>query len=277
MQKIIHTILILLMFTFNNFLLGQKSDTPVMEYWQGGNINVKFNFNFNSLDGGSGSGSFGRVISPGMGFGSAIIFSNPSELALIKRPYFFIDSKFKIGLNLKNQINDKINSATDDFINDTTTFKFPASGFRKNSSLNQSDIANGGQLGTFAVAVPLFGSIVIGMGLNYPSDILLNLTGSGIRTRLTSVKKVDNANVDIGILLNSSIDNSFSFSMSELSFGAGGEVFNSNWGKLLAGFSINKYDISQNINLNETFDGMVALNGSQEYYFNDPNDPNIDW
>lgn len=277
MKKITYTIYILLIFSFYSFLFAQKSDTPVMDYWNGGNINVKFNFNFNSLDGGSGSGSFGRVISPGMGFGAASIFSNPSELALIKKPYLFFDSKFKIGVDLKSQIQSKVNSATDSFIKDTATFILPASNFKQNSTVNKSDIANGGQLGTFAVAFPLFENIVVGMGLNYPSDILLNLSGSGIRTKLNTVINAGGTAMPIDILLSPSIDNNFSFTMSELSFGAAGELFNSDAGKLLVGFSINKYDVSQNIYLNETFDGMIVLQKSSEYYFNDPNDPTISW
>src|ERR1035437_2980534 len=150
MKKIIQLTVFILAFVFNNYAFGQKSDTPTMEYWNGGNMNVQFRFNFNSLDGGSGSGSFGRVISPGMGTGAASIFSNPSELALIKKPYLFFDSKFKIGVDLKSQIQSKVNSATDSFIKDTATFILPASNFKQNSTVNKSDIANGGQLGTFA-------------------------------------------------------------------------------------------------------------------------------
>jgi len=277
MNKNIQITLLFLTFIFCNFTFGQKSDTPTMEYWNGGSMNVKFNFNFNSLDGGSGSGSFGRVISPGLSTGAASIFSNPAELALIKKPYIFFDSKFKMGVDLSSQLDDKIKSATDTFIKDTSTFIFKQTNYRKNTTVNQSDIANGGQLGTFAVAIPIFKNLVIGMGLNYPSDILLNLSGSGISTKLTSVKKVGDNNINIDILLNPSIDNNFSFKMRELTFGAGGELFDNEAGKLIGGFSINKYDVDQNIYMNETFDGMIVLYGSEEHHFNDPNDPNIDW
>jgi len=277
MKKNIHLLFFFLIVAFNNPCFSQKSDTPVMEYWSGGNMNVQFRINFNSLDGGSGSGSFGRVISPGMGTGAASIFSNPAELALIKKPYLFVDSKFKIGVDLKSQLNDKIKSATTDFLKDTTTFILNQSSYRKNSNVDQSDIANGGQLGTFAVAIPVYQSIVIGMGLNYPSDILLNLNGTGISTKLSSVKKVGNNNVNIDILLNPSIDNNYSFKMREITFGAGGELFDNEAGKLIGGFSVNKYDVDQNIYLNETFDGMIVLYQSEEHHFNDPNDPNIDW
>ncbi len=277
MKKTIQIILFLFAFIFLNLSFCQSSDTPTMEYWNGGSMNVKVNFNFNSLDGGSGSGSFGRVISSGMGFGAASIFSNPAELALIKKPYLFFDSKFKLGVELKSQLNDKIKSATTDFIKDTSTFIFNQANYRKNTNVNQSDIANGGQLGTFAVAIPVFKSLVIGMGLNYASDILLNLSGSGISTKLTSIKTVGNNNINIDILLNPSIDNNFSFKMRELTFGAGGELFDNNAGKLIGGFSVNKYDVDQNIYMNETFDGMIVLYGSEEHHFNNPNDPNIDW
>jgi hypothetical protein len=277
MKKNIHLLLFFLTVAFNNFTFCQKSNTPVMEFWNGGNLNVQFRFDFNSLDGGSGSGSFGRVISPSMGFGAASIFSNPSELALIKKPYLFFDSKFKIGLDLTSQLNDKIKSATDSFIKDTSTFIFNQSNYRKNTQVSQSDISNGAQLGTFAIAIPLFNNLVIGMGLNYPSDILLNLSGGGISTKLSSVKKVGDNNVNIDILLNPSIDNNFSFKMRELSFGAGSELFDNEAGKLIIGFSVNKYDVQQDIYLNETFDGMIVLYQSEEHHFNDPNDPNIDW
>ena len=275
MKKIILFTLVILTFASNKFLLSQSS-TPVMQFWKGGNLNVNFNFNFNSLDGGSGSGSFGRVISPGMSTGAASIFSNPAELALIKKPYLFFDSKLRLGLNLKNTINDKIKSSTTDFLKDTSTFIFNKSSFRQNSEVSKSDIANGGQLGTFAVAIPLFNSLVFGIGLNYPTDISLNLSGSGINTNINMIKKVGSNNYPIQLVISPSLENSFAFRMREISFGAGGELFNNENGKLVAGFSINKYDVDQSIYLNETFNGMMTI-FNQEYNFNDPNESGVNW
>jgi hypothetical protein len=276
MNKIFYFSSLITVMLINNFLFAQKSDTPVMSYWQGGTMNLQFRFNFNSLDEGSGSGSFGRVVSPGMGFGAASIFSNPSELALIKKPNLFINSRFKIALDAKSLLNNKIKDATDTFINDTTTFKFDKTSYRQNTTINQSDISSGGQIGTIAAAVPLFDGLVFGVGLNYPTDILFNLTGSGINTKLSTKKQVGDNSIDIDILLNTSLNNNFSFRMTELSIGAGAELFNSEAGKLLMGFSANRYEVSQSINLDETFDGMIVLYQSEEHHFNDPNDPNID-
>jgi hypothetical protein len=64
--------------------------------------------------------------------------------------------------------------------------------------------------------------------------------------------------------------------MNNLSFSLGGTIFgNERSDRLTFGLTLNRYEMTNNIDFNFHSDGMIVLNNSSEYYFNDPNDVNL--
>jgi hypothetical protein len=68
----------------------------------------------------------------------------------------------------------------------------------------------------------------------------------------------------------------FNFNVNTIAFGAASPILHSKYGTTLLGFSLNRYEVREYVNMNLQVDGMIVLNKTNEYNFNDPNDPNID-
>ena len=102
-----------------SFTFSQSSDTPKMLYWIGGKININVSGGVNSSVGiGSGSGVFGGMISPNLNYGSTSLFSNPAELAYLKKANIFFESKLGAGIsNMLSQSDMK--TQTTDMLKDT--------------------------------------------------------------------------------------------------------------------------------------------------------------
>ena len=63
--------------------------------------------------------------------------------------------------------------------------------------------------------------------------------------------------------------------MSTFSLGLGTSLPEGSYGKVAAGFSFNRYSASAFMNVDARPDALIILSRSTEYYFNDPNDPNL--
>ncbi len=262
-------------------LFRAQSDTPILRYWNGGELNFQLNFGLNVMGGGMGSGSFGRVIAPGISSGPAAIFTNPAEIALLKNPNIFFDTKFGIsnktfGLDYEKDLNKNISSSTTDFLKDTTTFIFSKDGARTDTKIGNFGFSQTGNFGAFALGVPVYEKIVLGFGVYYPIDIRSNFLMTGIRMKMESTKQVSDQEFAIDLPLSTSFVSEFAFRVNTMTAGLAGEVFNSSFGKTNVGFALTRYEVNEYININMLINGYLAMNQTKEYHFNDPNDPTID-
>ena len=252
-----------------------------MKYFNGGNVNFNMVFGVNTMGGGLGSGGFGRVIAPGISFGAASIFTDPAELALLKKPVVYLDTKFAItnntiGFDATNEMNKSITTGTTSFLKDTTTFIFKAGNPRNDTKVSSFQFGQGGEFGAFALALPMSDKLTLGFGVYYPFNLSTSFQLSGMSMKLQSLKKVSGQTINIDLPLSSSFASNFDFNVNSISFGGAYEAADTKFGKTLVGFSLNRYEVSEYINLNLRVDGMLVMK-SAEYHFNDPNDQNIDF
>lgn len=259
-----------------SFTLSQSSDTPKMLYWIGGKININVSGGVNSSVGiGSGSGVFGGMISPNLNYGSTSLFSNPAELAYLKKANIFFESKLGAGIsNMLSQSDMK--TQTTDMLKDTSTFIFTPGTYRKDMEIGEQEIAQVGGLAALTGAIPFEDYFVLGGGFSTPVDFSSELLINGISTDLASSKIVAENETKIDIILKPTILAITKLKVNRVSYGLAREVMNNEQGQVAVGFTINRYDIRNFINLDLDFQGMVVLNNLNEYYFNDVNDPNID-
>lgn len=270
-NKFLQTLIVSL-FAFS-FLMGQASDTPNMLYWIGGKLNIKLNGGINSSVGiGSGSGVFGGMISPNLNYGSTSLFSNPAELAYLKKANIFFESKLGAGIsNMLSQSDMK--KQTTDMLKDTTTFIFTPGTYRKDMEIGEQEIAQVGGLAALTGAIPFEDYFVLGGGFSTPVDFSSDLLINGISTDLASSKIVAENETKIDIILKPTILAITKLKVNRVSYGLAREVMNNQQGQVAVGFTVNRYDIRNFINLDLDFKGMVVLNNLNEYYFNDVNDP----
>jgi len=280
MKKIYYILTILFMAVQVQY--AQGSDTPVMRYYSGGELNFNMAFSLSAMGGGFGSGTLGRVISPRMSTGSAAIFTNPAELGLLNQKSFvFFDSKFSydanlLGIDFNKSLDESLESTTNDFLKDTSTFTFPTGAFKQPTKTNEFNFGQDAGFGTFAVSVPLHEKLVLGFSVTYPVDFSISSVLSGIRTKLESVKQVSDQEVRLDLPLGITITSDIFFRVNAMTVGVGSPLLNTSWGRTHFGLALTQYNVTNYINYNMQIDGMMVLNRTQEYHFNDPNDQNLD-
>ncbi len=264
--------------------LAQSSDTPEMSYWSGGNLNLNFQLNMNSTGFSPNGGTFGGVVSPNLQSGIYSVFGNPAELGKLSNPQIMFDAAWGIstgtlGLSQNDLLSPSdIASSTDDFLKDTTTFIFNNSGFKSYTEVNSLDVSlRKAGFGSFAASVPISSMFNFGFGYTQPFAFSLDLAMANIRTALRTTKTVGNNETAIDFILNSDLKTKLSMRMSMLSFSLGvnfgAEKMADNF---YAGLTLNKYSVFHRSYFNLYSNGMMVLNDNNEYYFNDPNDENLD-
>ncbi len=277
MKKILALIVVL---SLSQVMFAGK-DTPTMKYWSGGEINYNLNFGVNTMGGGLGSGGFGRVIAPGISFGPASIFTDPAELGLMKTAMVYIDTKFgltnnTVGFDPTKELNKQISKGTDSFLDGTGTFLFSKGNPRSDTKVNTFTFGQNTQFGAFGLTIPVNDKLVLGFGVYYPFEFSSEFEFSGLRTKLQTKKTVSHQEVSIDLPLTMSFASNFNFNVNTISFGAASPVLQSKYGTTLLGFAINRYEVREYVNMNLQVDGMIVLNKTNEYHFNNSDDPNID-
>ena len=279
MKKFITIILSILL--LQQLLVAQDSDTPVMQYFDGGKMNFSFRLGLNGFGGGTGNGNFGGVISPSLNNGSASMFYNPAGLGFLKSTEFFFDSKVSFSLESfgagKDDVisPDMIKDGLDDVLTDTATFIFPEENYRRDTEVKEADLGQAGGITAFGIAVPVTKNITAGLGYSILADVTMDLLVSGISTDLKTTKTVGSEETEIDIVLRNSFAMNMSLKLNQLVFSTGAEIFNDNKGHLNAGISAVRYSAGEYLFVNLNTTGMMILDNSNEYYFNNPNDKTL--
>ncbi len=270
MKRIKFTIVITLLIS----LVSYSQDTPELTYFNGGNMSIDIRLSSNFFGGGGGSGASGGIISPLMNNYSSAIFSNPAELSFLKGPYAQFD--YKAGIALNNFIDhSQIESATDDYLNDTTMFIYEG----ENTEYTNVTSSRAGQLGgfsAFSFAFPIAEKFYAAFGYNYPFQFQMDMNVTGLETDLHTSEDVGGNETTFDMLLTTTVENNINIAMSEITFGFGAELYNGENGYLSAGITVSKFEVSNYVNMLTQIDGAIVLNNSNEYYFNDPDDILLD-
>ncbi|MDP3685117.1 MAG: hypothetical protein Q8S01_14410, partial [Ignavibacteria bacterium] len=161
-------------------------------------------------------------------------------------------------------------------LKDTSTFIFTPGTYRKDMEIGEQDISQTGGMTALTGAIPFDNYFVLCGGFSTPVDFSTDLLINGISTDLASSKIVAENETKIDIILKPTILAITRLKVNRVSYGLAKEIINNDNGQLALGFTVNRYDIRNLINLDLDFQGMVVLNNLNEYYFNDVNDPNLD-
>ncbi len=249
-------------------------DTPLLTHYNGGYLNLSVYASSNFFGGGGGSGVSGGIIAPLMNNYSSAVFSNPAELTFLTSPHVQFD--YKIGIALNNFVDDEsIASATDDYLQDTTTFILED----ENPVYTKPVSSRAGQLGgfsAFSVALPVTENFAAAFAFNYPMRFKMDMLINGLETDLHTSEDVGGNETTFDMLLNTTVTNRIAMDLSEISLGLAYKIFNDENGFLSAGITLSQFDAENYVDLLTKIDGAIVLNNSNEYYFNDPDDQLLD-
>ena len=137
-------------------------------------------------------------------------------------------------------------------------------------------LGQGAEFSAFALALPINDKLTLGFGVYYPFNIASEFSLTGMRMKLTSVKKVSNNEILVDLPLQTNFAANFNFNVNSIMFGGAYEVAQTSYGTTIVGASLNHYEVSEFVNINLRVDGMMVLQG-KESHFNDPNDAGINW
>lgn len=251
-------------------------DTPVMQFWKGGRLDLSMSAFYGPFTG-TGAG----VMSPVFSSGIESISINPAVIALQKKAQVSFDlrpglSNKTFGMSPDDLFSpEDIKDGTDDFLEDTATFKFPSKNFRQDTKVNDLSIGGSGGITAMGLTIPVYRGLTVGASFNPMMDISLNMFLGNVSTNLKSTKPVGDNSIEIDMILRPTIAMNASMRMNKTSFALGYSFLPEKKGILAAGLAFNRYQARNYIDLNINIDGMIVIENDPEFYFNDPNDINL--
>ncbi|AXJ01523.1 hypothetical protein CYPRO_2277 [Cyclonatronum proteinivorum] len=265
--------------------LADDDDPPLLSLWRGGLLNIDFRYNLNATGAGYGSAMMGGILSAGVGHNAAIIFNNPAGLGFIQNRDFVFDTQLGYGSwttssienNIISSFNDEIETETDNFVRDPDNFILSASPTIRPTQINSLRAGVGSGFTSFAVAWPVYRNVVLGLGATQPADIRFRLQSSGLSTKIREEQGTDDVSVRFDILMNISSLLDFSFQMQNFTVGLGALLYSGELGDVAGGFALNRYTTAHRRILSTDLNGFVVVGGADERFFNNPNDPNLNF
>lgn len=265
--------------------VADDDDAPQLSLWRGGLLDIDFNFNLNASGVGYGSAMMGGVLSAGVAPGAASVFNNPAALGFLNNRDLIFDTQLGYGSwsssSLENEIisnfNDEIDTETNSFVRDPDNFILSASPFIQSTQINNLRAGVGGGFTSFAAAWPVYRNIVLGVGATQPVDIRFRMQSSGLSTKIREEQGTDDVSVRFDILMNISSLLDFSFQMQHFTAGVGALLYSGQYGDLSAGAAFNRYTVDHRRVLSTELNGFVVVGGADERFFNNRNDPNLNF
>lgn len=258
---------------------AQDDEDFTLLRFRGGIVNTDLRAGLNLIGGGLGAGTMGGVISPTISNDASSLFTNPAGLGLLTNRQITLNMKAGIGNELLGidlvdalDLQPEVVSNTDDALEE---LNFPEGNTPIYTELNEINVRQVGQLGSLSLAFPIHKNIVAAVGAHYPMDFTFDARASGIDVLLDAARQSGDQEIDIKFGANVGVLSNIGVRMSTLSVGLAGSLDEGSYGRLSGGFSLNRYSANAFINLNVEPDALVILSRSTEYYFNDPNDPNL--
>lgn len=264
---------------------GSDDDVPELSLWRGGNLNVDFNLNLNLLGIGSGSAMMGGVMSGRVQNGAAALFTNPAALGTTNQRSFIFDGQFGYGTGItpsinneiRSSINDEIATETENFLTDPDNFDLQPDAYTSFTNMNSLNAGVGSQMGSFALSWPVHERLVLAIGANQPVNMQFRLQSSGLSTKLAQEQGTDDVSVRFDVLMNISALIDVTFQMNTFSMGFGSQVYDGAFGSLSVGGAIQQYHLQNKRNFSTDLSGMVVVGNADERFFNNPNDPNLNF
>jgi hypothetical protein len=244
--------------------------------WSGGILESDWRLGIQS--GAPGARSLGPVWSARHSSGPGSLFSNPALLALGGTTGFAIEGRTGLtnasfGFGKEALLSaERVQTATDDFLSD---FDFASTSVPQYTALSGITAGQSGQLGALVVAHELASGFTLAGGYHRRASASAGLRMSGLETVLDAGRRSGAQTIDIDILAQLSAAAEFSLDLDQLALGTGIHLGTDDLGSWHAGFSILRRSAHANMNWSFQPGLMTVLSGSQQYFYNDPSDPNL--
>lgn len=260
-------------------------DVPELSLWRGGQLNLDFNINFNMLNVGSGSSMMGGVMSTRVQNDAASLFINPAELGNLRSRNLIFDGQMGYGswmtssLNqeIRNEIQSEIENETSSVITNPDNFLLQGDAYTSYTDVNTFNAGVPASFGAISVAWPLHERFVLGLGYNSPMNMSFRMQSSGISTKIAQEQGTDDVAIRFDVLMNISMLLDFTLQMNRMSVGFGSNLYEGDFGKLSLGASLLEYRVENKRRVNTDLSGMVVVGNADERFFNNPNDPNLNY
>jgi hypothetical protein len=258
---------------------------PEMSLWRGGNVDLVFRLGFNSSNT-LGSSGYGGLVSPRIRAGAAAATGNPAELANLRTGDVIFDGSLmpilKKGGFLSNEVgailDDKVASAMDEILDDPEQINFLADGYRSHTRFRGVSGGIRPPFPSIALAIPLGRRATLAFATHQPIHGEFEMLATGINTQIAQEQGSDDVSIRFDVLMNISIATRMTLNMNAFTTALGVRVLEgSRFGDLDLGASFSRYQMASYRNLEADFTGMVVVSRADERFFNNPDDPNLDF
>lgn len=258
---------------------------PEMSLWRGGNVDLTFRLGFNSSNT-FGSSGYGGLLSPRIRSGAAAATGNPAELANLRTSEFIFDGSLmpvlKRGTFLSNEVSsildEEVSGAMNDILDDPDQVNFLPGGYRSHTQFRGVSGGVRPPFPSISMAVPLGSRATLAFATHQPINAEFGMLATGINTQIAQEQGSDDVSIRFDVLMNISIATRMTLNMNAFTTALGVSVLeDSRFGDLDMGVSFSRYQMSSFRNLEADFTGMVVVSRADERFFNNPDDPNLDF
>lgn len=256
---------------------GQSDDFTLTSF-RGGELEANIQLGLNLAGVGTGSGTFGGVLSARVNDGASGLFSNPANLGGLSAPQWTFGSRAGLGTNTLGLDGTDIFSPsdvqteTDDVLNELS---YPENQSPTYTTVQDIDLGLQNQLSSFAAAFPVTDRLTLGMGLRRTVDFRFRTRASGIETQFEADQETGGQTINIDFLTRLHGSANARINITSLNFGAGGRLFDNEYGRLSLGAALNRHYATHQVRVDVQPQSMILLNKSQEFFFNKSDDPNL--
>lgn len=246
--------------------------------FRGGEVEANLRLGLNLAGVGMGSGTFGGVLSGRVSDGASGLFSNPANLGKLTAPQWAFDTRVGLGTSTFGLDGtdlippSDVRSQTDEMLDELS---FPENRTPTYTAVEDVNLGLKSQLSSFAISFPLHDRVSVGVGVRRTVDFNFRTRASGIEAKLEADQETGSQTINIDFLTQLYGSLNAKLNIRSLSFGGGGYVFDNEYGRLSLGAALNRHHAIHNFKINVQPQGMIVLNGSEEFFFNQSEDPNL--
>jgi len=258
---------------------AQTSEDFAAVRFEGGFLQADIRLGSNLFGSGVGGGSFGRVQSAFQRIDGAVVFGNPAALSFVNHRQIGIETRFPLrnglfGIGSPSLMSaSTIRNRTDDILAD---FDFPSDEEPVYTKVSQLSIGQPRQLSAFWFTWPVNENVGIGFGYRQPLLLASSIRGGGLLATFEGRQNSGGVAEQVNFLSEMALSSDAHLQLDELSVGTGGLLERYYIGSVWWGASLFRYSASASFNVDVHPQGLLTVSGTEQYFFNDPQDPNLD-
>ena len=272
--------LISLLLVGPSMVQGQSSlskDFGALNY-NGGTLFLDVRMGSNLFGSGTGGGAFSGIHSALNRAGYGTTFGNPAMLSHVKNAQIGVETRLSFrngsaGLGSAQNLPASFERETDQLL---TNLSLPDGVEPTYTNASFVAIGQPRQLSAFWMTWPVTDEVAVGFGYRQPLMFSVNGALSGFQTLLSGNKANNSSSIQVDLLAELAVRASTQIQVDELSLGVGGLLQKYWFGSVWWGASAYRFGASANIGLDVLPQGVLTISGTNQFYFNDAGDPNLD-